>query len=59
MYVDEFHLDLNLSPMSVSYYGIFKIIDLARRVASYLEEAYWPLLGDILSSRGCWSTGSR
>ncbi|OJJ80256.1 uncharacterized protein ASPGLDRAFT_39252 [Aspergillus glaucus CBS 516.65] len=28
------------------YYGIFKIIDLVRRVATYLENVHWPLLRD-------------
>lgn len=29
-----------------TYYGIFKLVNLVRRVAVYAEQAYWPLVCD-------------
>jgi hypothetical protein len=32
----------SLSASTRTYYGIFKLIDLVRRLSSYAEEEYWP-----------------
>lgn len=38
--------DIVMDTSTLSYYGVFKIIDLVHRVASYLENVHWSLFYD-------------